>query len=230
VAERILICDEDEDIASAIRINLELEGYEVHEARDGYEVLDLARRLQPELVVLDLVMPGLDGIEVCRELKADPRTSDTAVIFLTARSATRDEALGLLAGADDYMVKPFHPADLVARVHGLMGADGGEPDDATPVTVLAVGPGTNGRAAAISAALRASGYGPIVERECEPAEVGDLLEVLTPRPTTLIVTVTASGVSLVCPLPPARVDDLDLTVQALTAAADAARGVARHDG
>jgi DNA-binding response OmpR family regulator len=230
VAQRILICDDDEDIASAVRINLELEGYEVLEARDGYEVLDVARRLQPELVVLDLVMPGLDGIEVCRQLKADPRTSDAAVVFLTARSATRDEALGLLAGADDYMVKPFHPADLVARVHGLLGADGSEYDDATAVTVLAVGPDTRVRATAVSAALRAAGYGPVVERDYAPVEVGDLLELLTPRSTTLVVIVTASSVLLVCPLPSAPPDDLDLTMQALTAAADAARGVARHDG
>jgi molybdopterin adenylyltransferase len=131
VAERILIADDDDDILEAVRINLELEGYEVHSARDGYEALERARAVHPDLILLDIVLPGLDGFEVCRDLRADSRTSDLAVMFLTAKSATRDEATGLLAGADDYVVKPFDPADLVERVRRVLASRPARPSNAS---------------------------------------------------------------------------------------------------
>jgi molybdopterin adenylyltransferase len=134
MAERILIADDDDDILEAVRINLELEGYEVHSARDGLEALDRARAVQPDLILLDIVMPGLDGFEVCRDLRADARTSDSAVMFLTAKSATRDEATGLLAGADDYVVKPFDPADLVERVRRVLASRPAHPAGAAAAT------------------------------------------------------------------------------------------------
>jgi molybdenum cofactor synthesis domain-containing protein len=120
MATRVLIADDDSDIRDAIKVNLELEGYEVHVARDGDEALQQARALVPDLVLLDIMMPGRDGVEVCRDLKADARTRDSLVIFLTARSDTRDEAVGLIAGADDYIVKPFDPADLIVRVERVL--------------------------------------------------------------------------------------------------------------
>jgi molybdopterin adenylyltransferase len=120
VAERILIADDDDDILEAIKINLEVEGYEVFLARDGEEALEQARRVRPDLILLDIVMPGPDGFDVCRGLKADARTSECPVIFLTAKGATRDEAVGLIAGADDYVVKPFDPADLLSRVKRVL--------------------------------------------------------------------------------------------------------------
>jgi DNA-binding response OmpR family regulator len=189
VAERILICDDDEDIAHAVRINLELEGYEVHEARDGFELIDEARRLQPALVLLDVVMPGIDGIEVCRELRSDPRTQDVGVILLTARTATRDEALGLLAGADDYMVKPFDPADLVARVRGVI--EGADDPPAPAVTVLLVGDGLEADAvgAAVLRGLRDGGHGVVREVRCRPDEVEATLDRLDAG--SIVVTVGA---------------------------------------
>lgn len=120
MSELILIADDDEDVASAVEVNLQLEGYEVHLAHDGVEALGQARKLQPDLILLDVVMPGLDGFEVCRQLRADPRTMNSAVILLTAKSVASDKVHGLTAGADDYIVKPFEPAELVARVRSVL--------------------------------------------------------------------------------------------------------------
>lgn len=120
MAQRILIADDDEHILEAIKVNLEVEGYEVHLAHDGDEALQQARALTPDLILLDVVMPGPDGVEVCRDLKADARTRDALIIFLTAKGATRDEAVGLIAGADDYIVKPFDPGDLLTRVKRVL--------------------------------------------------------------------------------------------------------------
>ncbi len=120
MSELILIADDDEDVASAVEVNLQLEGYEVHLAHDGIEAVEQARMLQPDLILLDVVMPGLDGFEVCRQLRADPRTMNSAVILLTAKSVASDKVHGLTAGADDYIVKPFEPAELVARVRSVL--------------------------------------------------------------------------------------------------------------
>jgi DNA-binding response OmpR family regulator len=120
VAQRILIADDDDDVLEALRVNLEVEGYDVHVAHDGHEALQQARALTPDLVLLDVVMPGPDGVEVCRDIKADARTRDAMVIFLTAKGATRDEAMGLIAGADDYIVKPFDMPELQARIDNLI--------------------------------------------------------------------------------------------------------------
>lgn len=125
MAERILIAAADDDDLEAIKINLELEGYEVFLARNGDEALEHARRVRPDLILLDVVMPGPDGFDVGRGLKADARTSDCPVIFLTAEGATRDEAVRLIAGADDYVVKPFDPANLLTRVRRVL--DGAAP-------------------------------------------------------------------------------------------------------
>ena len=136
MSERILVVDDDPDVLEAIRVNLETEGYDVHVARDGFEALEQARAVDPALVLLDVMMPGLDGFEVCRELRADPRTQHSAIIFLTAKTATRDEAMGLIAGADDYVVKPFDAADLVTRVRGALAPKRRE-SEATTVDTLA---------------------------------------------------------------------------------------------
>lgn len=120
MGELILIADDDPDVASAVEINLLLEGYEVHVAHDGQEALDLARVLQPDLVLLDVVMPRKDGFDVCRELRADPRTLNAAVILLTAKSLSNDKLQGFAAGADDFIIKPFEPAELIARVRSVL--------------------------------------------------------------------------------------------------------------
>ena len=167
MAQRILIADDDDDILEAIKVNLELEGYEVFLARDGDQALEQARRVRPHLILLDVVMPGPDGFDVCRGLKADARTSDCPVIFLTAKGATRDEAVGLIAGADDYVVKPFDPADLLTRVRRVLDAPapGGHPDvsglRARVLTVsdgVAAGEREDRSGSALVDRLRAAGY------------------------------------------------------------------------
>ncbi|MFN8036041.1 MAG: response regulator [Acidimicrobiia bacterium] len=120
MGERILIADDDPDVAGAVEINLLLEGYEVDVVHDGVAALELARATQPDLVLLDVVMPRLDGYDVCRELRADPRTLNTAVILLTAKSLSGDKLHGFAAGADDFIVKPFEPAELIARVRSVL--------------------------------------------------------------------------------------------------------------
>jgi DNA-binding response OmpR family regulator len=110
---RILVAEDDAKQAELIRMYLQREGHAVAIARDGREALDEARRLQPDLVVLDVMMPRVDGLDVCRVLRAE---SDVAIIMVTARSTEDDLLLGLDLGADDYLSKPFSPRELVARV------------------------------------------------------------------------------------------------------------------
>jgi diguanylate cyclase (GGDEF)-like protein len=117
MAESILIVDDEPDIAGLVSINLEAEGYDCHVASRGDDALDLALKVRPDLVVLDLMLPGVDGVEVCRQLRKDPRTATVAIIMLTARSLPADRIAGLEAGADDYVDKPFDVDELVARVH-----------------------------------------------------------------------------------------------------------------
>jgi len=117
-AAHVLVVDDDEPIAAALRRALEYEGLRVSVARDGYAAVDAARRDPPDLVVLDLMLPGLSGIEVCEKLRAE--RSDALVLMLTARDATADRVRGLDAGADDYLVKPFAYEELLARVRALL--------------------------------------------------------------------------------------------------------------
>lgn len=112
----ILVADDDPDILRFVELNLRLEGYEIETAGDGEEALRKARERTPALVILDVMMPKMDGLEVCQALRSDSRTSQVCVIMLTARSMSADKVLGLTAGADDYISKPFDPLELVARV------------------------------------------------------------------------------------------------------------------
>ncbi len=118
VPPHVLVVDDDEPIAAALRRALEYEGMRVSVAHDGYAALDHARKHAPDLVVLDLMLPGLDGIAVCKRLRAE--SAGTLVLMLTARDATADRVRGLDAGADDYLVKPFAHEELLARVRALL--------------------------------------------------------------------------------------------------------------
>jgi diguanylate cyclase (GGDEF)-like protein len=120
MAESILIVDDDPDIVALVALNLEAEGYECHRAERGDDALDLALQLRPDLVVLDLMLPGVDGVEVCRQLRKDPRTAGAGIIMLTARSLREDRLAGLDAGADDYIDKPFDVDELIARVQASL--------------------------------------------------------------------------------------------------------------
>jgi len=112
----VLIADDDRDIVRFVGVNLRLEGFEVITAHDGQDALSKAYARQPDLILLDVMMPRMDGYEVCRHLRADGRSAHIPVIMLTARSLSADKVLGLTAGADDYIIKPFDPMELVARV------------------------------------------------------------------------------------------------------------------
>ena len=119
----ILVADNEPDIRSFVQVNLEMEGFDVVLAEDGDEALARAAALRPALVILDVMMPGLDGFEVCRRLRSDVRTSAIPVIILTAKSMTVDKVVGLTAGADDYVLKPFDPLELIARVRTTLRRD-----------------------------------------------------------------------------------------------------------
>ncbi|HUP85086.1 MAG TPA: response regulator [Acidimicrobiales bacterium] len=116
----VLVVDDDFDIARYVELNLTLEGFTVHVAHDGKEAVVKALAHRPDAVLLDVMMPGLDGYEVCRRLRSNARTSHCAIIMLTAKSLSADTVLGLTAGADDYISKPFDPPELVARVRAAL--------------------------------------------------------------------------------------------------------------
>jgi two-component system response regulator MprA len=113
----ILVVDDDRKITDVLRRGLAYQGYRVETAHSGAEGLELARVRAPDLVILDILMPGLDGLEVCRRLRAG---GDVPILLLTARDAVEDRVLGLETGADDYLVKPFAFAELLARVRALL--------------------------------------------------------------------------------------------------------------
>jgi len=114
----ILLVDDEPSIIELSRMYLEREGYHVEAVRDGEAALDTVDRLHPSLVVLDVMLPKLDGFEVCRRLRASQ--SDTAILMLTARDEDIDKILGLELGADDYLTKPFNPRELMARVKAIL--------------------------------------------------------------------------------------------------------------
>lgn len=118
--DRILVADDDPDILKFIEVNLTLEGFDLTLAHDGEEALHLAIDEKPDLVLLDVMMPKMDGFEVCRRLRSDSRTSNLSIIMLTAKSMSADKVVGLTAGADDYIIKPFDPLELVARVKSTL--------------------------------------------------------------------------------------------------------------
>jgi diguanylate cyclase (GGDEF)-like protein len=112
----VLIADDDDDILRFVEVNLRLEGFDVLTASDGEHALRHASTSEPDLILLDVMMPGLDGYEVCKRLREDARTKHMCVIMLTAKSLSADRVVGLTSGADDYIIKPFDPIELVARV------------------------------------------------------------------------------------------------------------------
>jgi two-component system alkaline phosphatase synthesis response regulator PhoP/two-component system response regulator ResD len=133
MANTILVADDEKNIVQLARLYLGNEGFRVEEANDGKQALEKARALSPDLVVLDIMMPEMDGLTVCKELR---KTSSVPVIILTARDDDVDKIVGLEIGADDYMTKPFNPRELVARVKAVLRRSQGAVE---PETVLEVG-------------------------------------------------------------------------------------------
>jgi two-component system, OmpR family, alkaline phosphatase synthesis response regulator PhoP len=117
---KILVVDDEADIRELVRLNLAREGYEVLDCESGEQALRLSRSKGPDLVVLDLMLPGIDGLEVCKRLKADPKTAQVPIVILTAKGEETDVVAGLEVGADDYVAKPFSGKVLVARVRRLL--------------------------------------------------------------------------------------------------------------
>jgi len=120
MAETILIVDDEQDVLDLLVYNLQKAGFRVNSARDGLTALQKARNEIPSLIILDLMLPQLDGTEVCRQLKADPKTFHIPIIMLTAKAEEVDRVVGLELGADDYVTKPFSPREIVLRVKTVL--------------------------------------------------------------------------------------------------------------
>jgi two-component system alkaline phosphatase synthesis response regulator PhoP len=117
---RIVIIEDEPDIVEVISYNLKREGYQVFSAARGDDGINLVRDKSPNLVILDLMLPGVDGLSVCQQLKADPLTKDIPIIIVSAKEEESDVVLGLGLGADDYVAKPFSPRELLARVKAVL--------------------------------------------------------------------------------------------------------------
>lgn len=117
---KILVIDDAEHIVEFIKLGLKYEGFQVEAAPDGPQGLAAAQRINPDLVILDLMMPGMDGLEVCRRLRSNPTTQKTPILILTAKDEVRDRVTGLDTGADDYLTKPFSFDELVARIRAML--------------------------------------------------------------------------------------------------------------
>jgi len=118
--EKVLIVEDEKDIVKMLEYNLKKEGFRVISACDGEDALDLAVREHPDILLLDLMLPGIDGLEVCRSLKKENKTSSIPVIMLTAKGQESDKVVGLELGADDYITKPFSPRELIARIKAVL--------------------------------------------------------------------------------------------------------------
>ncbi len=118
--ENILIVDDEEDVLELVRYNLDKNGYRIETATTGEKALTKARTKLPDLIILDLMLPGIDGLEVCKKLKSDTKTQNIPIIMLTAKGEEADIVTGLELGADDYVTKPFSPKVLVARVRRIL--------------------------------------------------------------------------------------------------------------
>ncbi|MEM0981395.1 MAG: response regulator transcription factor [Cyanobacteria bacterium P01_H01_bin.58] len=116
----ILVVEDELEIANLIKLYLEKESFTVHVCRRGDEALAQAQAMEPDVIILDLMLPGLDGLEVCARIRQNPGSKDPYILMLTAKGEELDRIIGLSTGADDYMVKPFSPRELVARVRALL--------------------------------------------------------------------------------------------------------------
>src|SRR5881394_11969 len=132
---KILVADDEPDAIELVEFNLKNAGYEVITAANGAAALKKARSALPNLIVLDLMLPEVDGLEVCKLLRRDPRTRAIPIIMLTAKAAEIDRVLGLELGADDYVTKPFSPRELVLRVKRLLRSESAKQDNAERIEI-----------------------------------------------------------------------------------------------
>jgi len=136
MSAKILVVDDEVDIVEFICYNLEKEGYDVKSANSGTEAVSVAESFQPNLIIMDVMMPGMDGIEACRKIRESEQTNRAFIMFLTARSEEYSEIAGFEVGGDDYVTKPIKPRALISRVHAIMKRQSGqhEPDTAAVLT------------------------------------------------------------------------------------------------
>jgi len=118
--EKILIVEDEKDIVKMLDYNLKKEGFRTLSVHDGEDALDAVSREHPDIIILDLMLPGMDGLEVCKRLKNDTKTASIPIIMLTAKSQESDKVVGLELGADDYVTKPFSPRELIARIKAVL--------------------------------------------------------------------------------------------------------------
>lgn len=144
MASRVLIVEDERDIRDLVVLHLQRDGYQVSTASSGEDALLQVKQSPPDLVLLDLMLPGMSGLEVCRRLRQEQTTATLPILMLTAKADEVDRVVGLEMGADDYVVKPFSPKELVARVHALLRRSRPAPESA-PVTLgaLTIDPGTH---------------------------------------------------------------------------------------
>ena len=143
MASRVLIVEDERDIRDLVLFHLEREGFQVSSASSGEEALRQVRHASPDLVLLDLMLPAMGGLEVCRKLRQDPATVGLPIVMLTAKGDEVDRVLGLELGADDYIVKPFSPKELLARVRAVLRRARPAPGAAAiAIGALAIDPGT----------------------------------------------------------------------------------------
>ena len=135
---KILIVDDEQDILEFIKYNLLKEGYQITTASNGSEGLKGAKKLKPDLIILDIMMPGLDGVEVCRELRSMPEFNETVIAFLTARNEDYSQIAGFEVGGDDYITKPIRPRVLTSRIGALLRRSGSFKDPAEQDQVIKV--------------------------------------------------------------------------------------------
>ena len=138
--EKILIVDDEKDIVKMLEYNLKKEGYRTVSCNDGEDAIDLAKKERPDLIVLDLMLPVVDGLEVCKSLKKESKTASIPIIMLTAKTQESDKVIGLELGADDYVTKPFSPRELVARIKAVLrrGKESEKPDHIKKIGDLTV--------------------------------------------------------------------------------------------
>ena len=174
---RILLADDEQDLTWAVQLSLKSEGYEIITAADGVEALVCAGRYRPDLVILDMTMPRLDGLQVCHSLRHDPDLADVSILFLTGSSTVEERIRGLEQGGDDYLVKPFDLRELKARVCALLRRRGARAPAAPRPLTLSIGDlCLNPQSREVTAGER--------QAQLTPAEL-DLLRYLMERPETV---------------------------------------------
>lgn len=135
---KILIADDEPDILEFVSYNLVKEGYQVSTAKNGAEAIELAKKIKPHLILLDIMMPELDGVEVCRELRAHPDFKNTIIAFLTARSEDYSQIVGFEVGGDDYITKPIRPRVLTSRISALLRRYSNAPSDGSDKDIIKI--------------------------------------------------------------------------------------------